>query len=152
MDILTLDWKALATIGIPAIIVVAGWFFVHRLNARRDLTIRKREARLRALEAAFMRLATSSNRPLTDQHKDEIERFVAEIQLYGTPRHINLMTVLVEGFKKPNNKVSYDDLLVELRDSIRKELDLEQIDGPVWWLRLGRGPNENTTKVSSSPP
>ena len=144
----TIDWRLIATVGIPSLVIVAGWFFVHRLNAQRDLAIRRREARLKALEAAYMRLATSSNRPLNDELKDELEKFVAEIQLYGTPRQIQLMTVLVEEFKKPNNRVSYDEILADLRDAIRKELNLEPVTGAVWWLRIGRDLSNTTSKSS----
>ncbi len=133
-----IDWKLAATVGIPAAVIVAGWFFVHWLNGRRDLVIRKREARLKALEAAYMRIATSSNRQLTDKSMDDIETFVSEIQLYGTPRQIQLMGEMVEAFKKPNNIVSYDAILADLRDSIRKELNLEPVSGPVWWFRFTR--------------
>lgn len=133
-----IDWKLAATIGIPAAVVMAGWFFVHRLNGRRDLAIRKREARLKALESAYMRIATSSNRPLTNKSMDDIETFVSEIQLYGTPRQIQLMSEIVEAFKIPNNVVSYDAILADLRDSIRKELNLEPVSGAVWWFRFKR--------------
>ncbi len=144
-----LDWHLVATIGVPAVVVVAGWFLVHRLNARRDLAIRKREARLKALEAAYMRVATSSNRPkLTEEMMDKIETFVSELQLYGTPHQIHLMTEIVEEFKKTNNIVSFDALLADLRDTIRKELKLESVSGAVWWLRLTR---DSSGKAASTP-
>lgn len=144
-NILDLDWKLI----VPAIVIIMGWFFVHWLNARRDLAIRKREARLKALEAAYMRLAIRSNRPsLTEKSMDDIETFVSELQLYGTPRQIQLMTEIVEGFKKPNNTVSYDAILADLRDKIREELNLEPISGAVWWLRFDRGEIENATNKS----
>lgn len=142
-DLLTIDWRLISTIGIPAAIVVVGWFFGHWLNARRDLASRKREARLKALEAAYMRLATSNNRPLTEKLMDDLEIFVSELQLYGTPHQIQLMTEIVEGFKKPNNDISYDAILVDLRDTIRKELNLEPVLGPVWWLKFNRGSRES---------
>ena len=69
---------------------------------------------------------------------DDIETFVSEIQLYGTPRQIQLMTEIVEGFKKTPNVVSYDAILKDLRDTIRKELSLEPISGEIWWLRFDR--------------
>lgn len=141
------DWRLVATIGLPASVVIFGWFYVHKLNARRDLVSRKREARLKALEAAYMRIATSMNRPLDQKAMEAIETFVAEIQLYGTPRQVQLMQELVEAFKKPNFVVSYDALLEDLRDAIRQELTMEKIDGPVWWLRFGQ-----THIVSSANP
>jgi hypothetical protein len=153
--LLSVDWRFVATIGIPAILVVVGWFFVHRLNAQRDLLIRRREARLKALEAAYIRIATSSNRPqLTEEMMEKIETFVSEIQLYGTPHQIQLMTKIVEEFKKSNNIVSFDALLADLRDTIRKELKLESVSGPIWWLRLNRvsGGKMATTPLSPGPP
>jgi hypothetical protein len=143
-----IDWSTIATISIPALVVISGWFIGHLLNARRDLRLRKREARLKSLEAAYIRIATSSNRELTDKLKDDLEMFVAEIQLYGTPRQIELMVEIVEGFKKPNNKVSYDAILADLRNSIRRELNLEPVSGEVWWLRFSRA----GTETKSDPP
>jgi hypothetical protein len=133
-----IDWRLILSVGIPAIVVVVGWFLGHKLNSRRDLIVRKREARLKALEAAYMRLSISSNRPLTNKLMDDIEIFVSELQLYGTPHQIELMGEIVEGLKKPNNPVSYDAILIDLRDTIRRELNLEPITGGVWWLRLNR--------------
>ena len=123
-------------VGIPGLLVVAGWFLAHWLTARRELAAKRRESRLRALEAAYMRIATSSNRPLTSEIIERIETFVSEIQLYGTPRQVELMGEIVHAFKKPNNTVYYDVLLADLRDTIRHELRLEAIKGYVWWVRI----------------
>ena len=146
-----IDWRLVATIGIPTVVIVAGWFFVHWLNARRDLASLKREARLMALEAAYMRIATSHSRELTDKSKDDLEIFVAEVQLYGTPRQIELMSEIVEGFKKPNYRISYDAILRDLRDTIRLELNLEPVSGEVWWLRLNRGSSDKTANPMPNP-
>lgn len=130
-----MDWKLLATIGIPGAVVVAGWFFAHWLTSRRELATRKREARLKALEAAYMRIASSSNRDLTPESKEKFETFVAEIQLYGTPHQIQLMQQMVEAFKAGGD-VSHDAILADLRDTIRAQLELESVAGSVWWLRF----------------
>jgi hypothetical protein len=133
-----MDLSQLAPIGIPGTLVVLGWFFAHSLTARRELASRRREARLKALEAAYMRLATSSNRNLSPELIEKLETFVSEIQLYGTPRQVILMGELVETFKnmKPGIPVPLDVLLADLRDTIRAELKLEPLAGNVWWLRL----------------
>jgi hypothetical protein len=145
---LGIDWKLVATVGIPGALVVAGWFFVHLLNARRDLAQRKREARLKALETAYIRLADSANRPLTDEILDELELFVSEIQLYGTPRQVELMGKVVEGLKVPNNPVDFNPLLMEILDSIRRELRLESLKGGVWWFRFNRTKKEERFRIS----
>lgn len=134
----SIDWRFVATLGLPAAVVVIGWFLVHRLSAQRDLAIRRREARVRALESAYLRLAISANRPLTTEAMDGIETFVSEIQLYGTPKQIELMTRIVEGLTLPNNPVSFDAILKDLRDTIRAELRLESISGSIWWFRFDR--------------
>lgn len=141
----SINWLTVFSVGVPGAIVVLGWFYVHRLTAQRDLANRKREARLKSLERAYLRVADFSNRPaLTKEQIQEFEMFVAEIQLYGTPLQITLTSELVEEFKKPNNRVSFDPILENLRDAIRTELNLERVSGPVWWLRLG-------TPTSSKP-
>ena len=135
-----MNWTLVASIGIPSALVVAGWFFAHWLSARRQLAARRREARLKALEAAYMRLATSSNRELTNELIDKLETFVSEIQLYGTPKQIALMGKIVETFKVPGAVVPYDAILIDLRNTIRNQLQLEPVAGDVWWLRLPRNP------------
>ena len=73
------DWRFAVTLVIPAVIVMVGWFLVHWLAARRDLASRKREARLKALETAYLRLAKAGNSALTEPLMDEIELFVSEV-------------------------------------------------------------------------
>lgn len=138
-----IDWRFALTVGIPAAIVVVGWFLGHMLNARRDLASRKREARIKTLETAYLRIAKVSNRLLTDELMDELELFVFELQLHGTPTQLASMQEIVEGLKKPNNPVSFDAILVDMRDTIRRELDLETVTGGVWWFRFNRTPKEN---------
>lgn len=134
-----IDWGTVITIAIPSSTVIIGWFLVHWLTGRRELVNRKREARVKALESAYMRLADSSNRQeISDAQMDGVEEFVFEIQLYGTPSQIELMKEIVDCFKEAGNKVSYDAILSNLRDSIRNELDLENIEGSVWWFRFNR--------------
>ena len=140
-----INWDQAATLGIPAIVVIASWFSAHWLNTKRDVETRRHEARVKALEAAYMRIATSMNRPLSPEVVHSLETFVAEIQLYGTPHQVVLMSEIVKEFTKPNNIVYYDAMLENLRDTIRDELRFEPVSGPVWWLRLP-GPPDSPSK------
>ena len=121
-------------------VAVLGWILGHFLTGMRDLAFRRREARLKCLEAAYLRLANASNRTLNDVHMTDIESFVSEIQLYGTPKQFELLGPIVEGFMKPNNPVRLDPMLLDLRDTIRKELKLEPLPASVWWFRFNRDP------------
>jgi hypothetical protein len=140
-----IDWKTVVTLSLPVVSAAVGWVYVHRLNSARDLETRRREARLKALEAAFMRLATASNRTLTDPLMDQIETFVSELQLYGTPRQVELMGKLVEALRIPNNLAKFDELLIDLRDGIRNELRLEKLPPEIWWFRFHRQPSPGGT-------
>jgi hypothetical protein len=131
-----IDLRLALTLGVPALLVVSGWIVGHWLNARRELTNRRREARLKGLESAYKCLAMASVREWTDEHKTEFERFVAEIQLYGTPSQVEKMTKIVLAFDRNEPSVSFDSLLEDLRNSLRQELRMEPVSGPIWWYRF----------------
>jgi hypothetical protein len=133
------DWHFILNLGIPALIGVAGWFFAHWLTASRERKTQRRNARVTALEKAFMRLAKCSNTHLNNDSAAELETFVAEIQLYGTPRQIELMEQLGKEFhNKASGTASFDPLLEDLRDQLRAELRPERQRGRVWTLRVPR--------------
>lgn len=131
-----IDLRLALTLGIPAAIAVDGWIVGHWQISRRELANRRREARLRGLESAYKCLATAALREWTQEHKAEFEMFVADIQLYGTPHQVLLMTRLVEAFNRQEPSISLDELLVDLRDTLRSELKMEPVAGPVWWYRF----------------
>jgi hypothetical protein len=131
-----IDLRLAITLGVPALIAVVGWIVGHWLNSRRELRNRRREARLKGLETAYKCLAMAAVRDWTEEHKLEFEKFVAEIQLYGTPRQVDLMTKLVEAFARQEKSISFDSLLEDLRDALRAELRMEPVKGPIWWYRF----------------
>jgi hypothetical protein len=124
------------TLGLPALVAVLGWIVGHWLNSVRERNNRRREARLIGLESAYKCLSMISNREMSEALKYEFERFVSEIQLYGTPKQIKLMGDLVEAFTRRDKIISFDSLLEDLRDTLRKELKMEKVSGPVWWYRF----------------
>jgi len=135
-------WNLALTLGVPALIAVLGWLVGHWLNSRRELNNKRREARLKGLELAFIRLANFNKREWTDKNKLEFENFVTEIQLYGTPKQIRLMSEIVMAFVRRELEVSLDALLEDLRNTLRVELRLERESGPIWWYRFKLPENE----------
>lgn len=117
-------------------IAVVGWFITDALKRRSDLKSKQRELKIKSLENCYMILATTSNRPPSDEIAVKIENMISELQLYGNYEQIELIKKMVNDFKE-NSEVSYDDMLISLRNSIRTELELEDLGNkPVWWLRL----------------
>jgi hypothetical protein len=83
-----------------------------------------------------MRVAMFAHREPDPGHEMDFERFVAEIQLYGTPKQISLTAEIVTAFVRKDGPVHFDTILEDLRDTLRSELRMEPARGPVWWLRF----------------
>lgn len=146
-----LTWPRVGEFEVTAGVAVIGWWAAHALNARREVLNRRREARLKGLETAYTRLALIAHREWTDELKMEFEKFVAEIQLYGTPSQVNLMSKLVISFVGMEKAISLDPLLEDLRDVLRTELKMESIAGPVWWYRFEM-PSSSVNDTSPNSP
>jgi hypothetical protein len=158
----SLDWKLILSILIPGIIVIVGWFIAHWLTSKRDFRARRREARVQGLEAAYIRVASYANRDLTEEVMEKLETFVSEIQLYGTPRQVQLTRRLVVDYVAKKPAISFDAILEDLRDALRKELQLERVDTldgvkGIAWLRFARpigsppAPTVSASSASESP-
>ena len=148
-QLLSIDWKLAFSIRIPGLLVVSGWFLAHWLTSRRDLANRRREARVKALEAAYMRVASTSNRDLavSKEFREKIETFVSEMQLYATPQQIKLLGDFVNNHVTKGGTPT-DELLMSMRDAVREELKLEKVVGTVWWLRLADPPSTPKPHIS----
>ncbi len=148
-----IDVRLAISVGVPALIAVAGLFLAHGLNARREVYNKRREIRLRGLESAYTRLATSAQRDWTEDLKRQFESFVAEIQLYGTPKQIELTIEIVKALSEHRPHVSFDSLLENLRDTLRKELKMEPVKGHVWWYRftLPEWAKNQTKEIADAP-
>ncbi len=148
-----IDWKIGLSLSIPALIAVAGWFFAHWLTSKRDRLSKRRELRLKGLEKAYLKVAGTAHRELTPEMKRDFEDFVSEIQLYGTPNQIKLMSELVEAFVRRDKIISFDAILEDLRDSLRSELNMERISGHVWWYRfqMPKPPEEKKPNQPTEP-
>jgi hypothetical protein len=146
-----IDVRLLVSVSVPAGVAVGGWFLAHWLGARREVSNKRREIRLKGLEAAYTRLAMAAQRDWTEDRKRDFEAFVAEIQLYGTPKQIELMTKIVGAFIRREPVVSFDALLEELRNSLRKELRMEPVTGHLWWYRFELPAWARAQKAGESP-
>lgn len=132
-----MEWKTLAPAIIGALIVVAGWVVSHHLSKSREIAAEKRKLRVEFLLAAYRRLEHASQRH-SFQGKDAVEKLesaIADIQLLGTPEQV----ILAQSFAldlAENKGASAKDLLVNLRASLRNELDLERVETDLRFLRL----------------
>ena|SRR5712692_852308 len=120
---------------VSAVVVIVGWYVVHYLSGRRDQANKRRDLRVQYLIEAYRRLEFAGNRPLTKEVAPEFEKAIADIQLFGTPKQVELAQAFALGFAESGIH-SLDPLLNELRQELRKELNLEPVEPNIKYLRI----------------
>ena len=80
-------------------------------------------------------LAVVSNRPFTEQTRNNLEMAMSEIQLLGSRRIVELSDRWVEGYARGEKGIT-SPLATALRDELRAELNLEKLDRPPKVLRI----------------
>jgi hypothetical protein len=122
-------------LAITTTVGVVGWYAAHRLAAARDRANKRRELRVQYLIEAYRRLEFVSNRPITPVTARDFEQAIADIQLFGTGRQVDLARDFAKGFAQ-NGTHSLDPLLDDLRQSLRAELSLEVVKAKITYLRM----------------
>lgn len=121
---------------IQCILTVIGWIVVYILALRQNTQIKKKEVTIKFLIQAWERLEKASNRKDSIYNAD-IETAIADIQLFGTKRQIELAQQFAEEIVR-NNESSTLELLVLLRDDLRKGLQLEKVPREFKFLRFSK--------------
>lgn len=122
---------------ITIIIAVGGWIFGHWLNAKRDQKNQRKEIVIKYLIDAYTKLESSANKPKTKITDDAIESSIANIHLFGTSKQIELAKNFSNSIATHGN-ASLDNLLLELRKDLRKELNLSPVERKLNYLRFDR--------------
>ena len=78
---------------ITIIVNILGWFILHILSKRRDLSNKKKEITIQYLITAWQLLENASNRNDSTRNAD-VEKAIANIQLFGTPTQIQLAQII----------------------------------------------------------
>lgn len=112
------------SIMITALIAIAGWFIVHGLSIDRDLKNKRTELKIRYLIEAYRKLENISHRE--NPNTQDFESAMADIQLFGTKRQVDLSHSIAKEFAK-NRTAILDELLNDLRDDLRESLKLEKL-------------------------
>lgn len=119
------------------ILAVFGWILGHYFNTKRDKSLKKRELSTSYLISAYRVLANDiSTRKSTTESNKKFEDLLSDIQLFGSLEQINMAKALAKDLA---NSGSYelDPLINNLRDELRKELELKAVKGNLQWFRFG---------------
>ena len=130
-----MEWKLVIQITVSSLIVILGWFIVHYLNRKRDVAIKRRDLRLEYLLDSYRNLETAFKDPEQDESKVKIENSISDIQIFGNEKQAGLAREFSLNFVS-GKVVSSNELINSLRDELRKELNLPEIDHPVQSLHI----------------
>lgn len=120
---------------ITTFVAILGWYIAHRLNVFRDRANKKRDLQIQYLIGAYRHLENSSNRPKNYDNNAVLESAIADIQLFGTAEQVKLAEKFAFDIAQ-NSHASTDELLINLRAELRKELGLEEVKPQIVYLRL----------------
>jgi hypothetical protein len=121
-----MNFEILAPLLITIGVAIAGWHVTHRLSMNRDRANNRRELRVQYLIEVYRKLESVSNRPFSDTTVANLEAALADIQLFGTVTQVRLAQQFVEAYSAGDKK-AIRPLLLELRDDLRRELDVEPV-------------------------
>ena len=121
-----------------------GWWLVHRLNSSRDRVNSERTMRTTELSKVYstlVRAGIAGSLSHVDSNgnvawtSSEIEDAVGKIYLYGTAEQITLAKAYVESWSDTQS-ADGTKLVDSLRNHIRESLGLDQVEGPLKYLRV----------------
>ena len=128
-----MNWNLLGPMLVTIAVAIGGWIAGHTLSARRDRLNKRREQRIGYLIEAYRRLESCARRgDKLDFQK--LESAVADIQLFGTPRQVQLVQDFAVEFAA-KGETTMDAMLQDLRRDLRAELKLESVPDRIFHLR-----------------
>lgn len=130
-----IKWAPIIGPMLAAIIAVLGWFVAHRLNVVKETATKRRELRVQYLIEAYRRLEGASHRS-DARCRRELESAIADIQLFGSNRQVDRAHQFIESVAK-DGFATYNPLLEQLRDELRRELNISQTTSEIKIFRFG---------------
>ena len=120
---------------------ICGWFVIHFMSLKRNFANKKKEIRISYLISAFRCIEDSVQRTSNDKLL-QLESAIADIQLFGTKKQVELSRKFAMELAH-NHKADAVFLLMDLRDDLRKELNLETVTNIQWhFLRIKSDSNK----------
>lgn len=135
-----MDWKLFAQLIATFLIAALGWWAAHALTSKRDIANERRKQRLAYLLEAYRKLESCANPHDPTTIWAAFESAMADIQLLGTARQVELAQKVAHSVANNRGKgASLDELLFEIRQSLRAELQLEHIETKPLVVRFRSG-------------
>lgn len=121
---------------VTVILAVLGWLTAHRFALGRTLAAKRRDVILEHLIKSYRVLTTEiAHRELDVERSHQLENLLSDIQLFGSRKQVQLAQRLADEVAA-GRSFELDQLINDLRDNLRSELQLDHIAENVKWLRF----------------
>lgn len=126
----------LLQVFVSAFVALLVVVLAHAFTLWRDRQNRRQEQRIDYLISVYRAFSKANHHPRLFEVGEDLEQAVADVQLFGTPEQVALARQFAIDLGTMQT-ASMDDLLVELRDSLRAELGAAPLSGRQVWMRVG---------------
>jgi hypothetical protein len=123
-----------AIIGLLAAIIAG--YLAHLFSARRDRENKRREQITHYLLEAFLLISRSINGRVSEDSDTEIQKAIDLIQIFGNNSQIKLAKEFSEELASAGDADVYP-LLHEIRNDLRKQLEMPIVTDKMTWITLG---------------
>jgi hypothetical protein len=119
---------------VTSLVTVIGWFALNYFANKSDRINRQKDLRINFLIQAYRDIGMASSRDIQSEHYKKLELAFHDIQLFGTTSQIEKLHNALSGWhSKP--AVSVEVLLSDLRDDLRKEMNLPKDSSTIIMFR-----------------
>lgn len=138
------NWGMFITLLANTMLGIGGWYVVDRLNKSRDIENKKREIKIEYLIKAYRSIQECSGYPIMAltqasekdiKRTEDLEQAMTDIQLFGSIYQVREAREVCKKVEQTMNdsgsrkfEWKADELLLDIRRELRKELLLEEID------------------------
>lgn len=141
-----MNYQLLIPLLITSLIKVGGWYALHWFTTKRDKRNKQKELRVNYLIEAWRKLEYAANRKDVDL-VEYLEKLIGDIQLLGRKKQIEMIQRLAYELTK-NQGGSIIEILNELRQDLRKELNLEKIATEIKIFRINPNDKKSNNYLS----
>lgn len=122
---------------VTVILAVIGWLVGYFFTKKSSISSKRQELVSEYLISVYRILANEiSHREQTSERDRKLEDLLSDIQLFGSAEQVQLAKSLADEVAA-GGVFELDPLINDLRNSLRKELNLVPVSGNVRWLRFG---------------
>lgn len=130
-----MDWNLFAQLVVTALVAIAAAWLTHTFASRRDAAGDQRKLRIQYLLEAYRSLERAESLEDGPPRWRVYENAAADIQLLGSKEQVELVRIWMSDFTTTQTG-NLTPVLESLRKSLRRELHLEAVAGPIVFLRI----------------